>query len=317
MQGFGRYLEDGAQQTLAAIIDSPAEHWWKDFLTRWQPSGSENGLRLALRRNYMNFYLCGQSVGRVGFDHGGMPYVETHAKYAFGEEQLAKYVRLSGNRFVHPGTGVAHSYEGMSTLIQWVKRAASKAGEEKRFVERVVAENASVIDLEMALPAFDDRRRAPRIDLVALEQCADRIKVVFWEAKLVKDSRLVARGRPEVLTQLEDYKQYMADSQRRKQVAGAYANTCAQTLRFHDMAQRLGLSVRAADPMVIEVARDSAILDIDPVPRLLILDDGSTSEARRLHLERLRSTEFGAPVPIVMAQSDAAIKLCRPEAVDG
>ncbi len=76
--------------------------------------------------------------------------------------------------------------------------AATKVGSEKRFVERVAAENALVTDLEMALPAFDDRRCAPRIDLVALERCDDHIQIVFWEEKLVEYSRLVARERLEV-----------------------------------------------------------------------------------------------------------------------
>src|ERR1700733_15377002 len=52
----------------AATSDEP--HWFKDLLSLWRPSGHSRGaegLRVAIRNGYLNFYRLGQSVARVEY----------------------------------------------------------------------------------------------------------------------------------------------------------------------------------------------------------------------------------------------------------
>ena len=45
-------------------------------------------------------------------------------------------------------------YKGLADLRPWVSNANHYIGEEKQFVDRIVARNPNVVDLEMALPAY-------------------------------------------------------------------------------------------------------------------------------------------------------------------
>ena len=89
--------------------------------------------------------------------------------------------------------GGCRKYGGLDELRQWIANINEKhIGDEKHFVDLVVARNPDAIDLEMALPAYSlvpEERIAPRMDLVALEPVGNRWRIVFWEAKLVDDAR--------------------------------------------------------------------------------------------------------------------------------
>src|SRR3954454_8464117 len=82
---FGRWFNTAGMQR--ATRDAP---WWPELLRLWRPAGvpidagapADLGVRLAVRKGYLNFYRYGQSVGKVAFDRSGHPYVELHAKYA-------------------------------------------------------------------------------------------------------------------------------------------------------------------------------------------------------------------------------------------
>jgi hypothetical protein len=148
MGEFTRTLRPNALEALRRLAEGPDENWWKDLLGLWRPSGSvagPRGLRLAIRKNYLNFYLRGQSVARVGFTPACEPYVETHVKYAFGcRETAQKYARLQGTGIRHPITGSILGYEGLSTLHLWIKRADVHKGIEKSCVDDLIASNSTI-----------------------------------------------------------------------------------------------------------------------------------------------------------------------------
>jgi len=297
MERFGRSLPPKGLQALHNIVARPNDHWWKDLLSCWQPAGytSTAPLRLAIRRNALNFYRNGQSLGEVRFRHNGDPYCRTHAKYAFKGTSSTKYVELSGEHYLHPECGEPHRYAGLPTLTDWTLAAEAHAGEEKRLVEQLVAANSTIIDLEIGLPAFDQSRRARRIDLVALEEQSGRIRLVFWEVKLIHDPRLVSRSHPRVLQQLDDYQKYLEEH---KQVlVEAYASACRLLHTFHSMAAQASTPRAPLDPLLRAVLEDPALLILDPQPRLLIHDSGHASTQRHSHLASLQ-----AQVPIQRTQ---------------
>jgi hypothetical protein len=91
-------------------------------------------------------------------------------KYAFGRgETMQEYARLSGTTLSCAKIGKQGTYEGLPTLLGWVAEADTHGGAEKALVDDLVADNAAVIDLEMGLPAWGDKKTPSRMDCVALE----------------------------------------------------------------------------------------------------------------------------------------------------
>lgn len=178
-------------------VTTAEPHWFKDLLSLWRPSGhcsGEDGLRIAIRNGYLNFYRLGQSVARVECVSDELvAYV--HYKYVAVEPLRgmvkSPYLRLTGKGIFFRDTRVA-VYEGLSALHEWIADAEKKhAGVEKKIVDELVEKNNHVIDLEMALPAWTLPKVAVRMDLVAIENG----KVVFWEVKTVDDSRIRCKAK--------------------------------------------------------------------------------------------------------------------------
>jgi hypothetical protein len=282
------------------MVASPSENWWKDLLALWGPSGTgkvERPLRLAVRDNYLNFYLRGQSVARVGFDGQSRPYVDVHVKYAFEGAREQAYARLTEAGIVDPKAGHSASYAGASTLWEWMARAARWEGAEKAEVERVVADNPGVIDLEMGLPAHGEQKTALRMDLIALEPENGRAKIVFWEAKRVTDARLKAKDEnvPEVMGQIDAYRSYLADDQHRRAVIDAYAETCALLGDFAKWAGD-GDEQLALDSSIRNAAATPTKLDLDTTPRLVIFGTEEQLAAAGWQAHQAKLVAMGAPV---------------------
>ena len=274
MPGFDRRIAPRAMDALRRMAEADSENWFKDLLRQWGPSGNKTeGLRLAVRRNYLNFYLKGQSIARVGVARNCQPYLDTHVKYASpGGETAQAYVRLVGEQMDCPKANFAGRYIGPETLAAWMKRSERHAGVEKTFVDHVVANNGRVIDVEMGLPGT-----ANRMDLVCLEPRGPRIAVVFWEAKTIDDGRLRCRGQaaPKVVGQLQRYVDYLAIAGHAVVVRNAYSRACSVLVELHGLAAALG-PMAALHNDVRRAANSPEILDIDPQPRLLIyLNDPS------------------------------------------
>jgi hypothetical protein len=277
---FDRKLDD---RLIARLRDCP---WFVDLLSLWRPAGQpsgEHGLRLAIRNGYLNFYRLGQSVARVTLARGGIPCADLHIKYVSEGESAQHYARLNGGKVTCQGDEIAR-YDGVNTLKQWIGRINGEpggkkkySGREKEFVDCVLAHNPDIVDLEMGLPAFltpEGEKVAPRMDIVALEPAGEGYRLVFWEAKLMRDSRLRSRSEPEVVGQLRRYTEWFDGAASRfEDVRQAYQRNCLILSALHERAAAATVKdqIGALGSGIIHVAHHG-LQDIDIVPRLLIYD---------------------------------------------
>lgn len=253
-------------------------HWFLDLLTLWRPAGlpsEDDGLRLAVRDGYLNFYRHGQSVAKVSVVRGQLRG-EVHVKY-FSREARQGPAQAYG-RFEAGwvrGAGFSAPYEGLDTLRAWMPEISRYVGREKEVVDGLVAENSNVIDLEMGLPAWGAIKTAPRMDLVTIENQ----QVVFWEAKTAGDSRircsvpLVPGQIPHVLDQLEKYRLFLEQDTHRWRIADAYRSAARIMVALREIADDVG-SRRPLGPEIVaasaaselRVAREAALVVLDEAP---------------------------------------------------
>lgn len=210
---------------------------------RWalpgQKTTSKAPLRLAVRDGYVNFYVKGQSVGKLSCGADG-PTLSVHNAYVAGQVKgserdgtMQTYEKYNAKALADPGT---------ATLVAgWVETAVTYASAEKRFVDDLVAANPGTVDLEMGLPANDllgSERIAPRMDLV-IAQVADGTpaSIAFWEAKCANNGELRASedNTPKVLGQVARYVQWISESGRVAEVAQAYRNTAESLIEFNKL----------------------------------------------------------------------------------
>ena len=243
-------------------------HWFKDLLSLWRPSGHSSGttgLRLAIRNNYLNFYRLGQSVARVHCVSGELrAYV--HYKYVLGarsEYPGPLYLRLTKQSVFSQGALVA-TYDGLSTLHEWIAAATKYVGDEKKLVDEFVEKNDNVVDMEMALPAWANSKVAVRMDLVAIEDG----RVVFWEVKTANDSRIRCSAEfqedelPEVLKQLRNYRLFLAEKQHVEQVESAYRETSKLLVDLRKLADNIGRT-EALGAGIIAASKDQRLTVAD------------------------------------------------------
>lgn len=254
-------------------------HWFLDLLTLWRPGGQpseDDGLRLAVRDGYLNFYRRGQSVAKVSVVRGALRG-EVHVKYFSPEARLSRtqdYGRFEGAHV--RGAGFTALYEGLRTLRAWIPEIDSRyVGTEKRLVDALVAENDNVIDLEMGLPAWGRIKTAPRMDLVTIEDQ----QIVFWEAKTAGDSRIrcgvpvVPKAMPHVLDQLEKYRLFLEQDTHCWRVGEAYRSAASVMVGLRQIADELGPRrplgpeiVAASTADQLRVAREAALVVLDEAP---------------------------------------------------
>jgi hypothetical protein len=273
---FERRLSDWEVFERAVVSEKP--HWFKDLLAHWRPSGhgsGKDGLRLAIRDGYLNFYRLGQSIARVQSVSGDL-IADVHYKYVLdgrpsGMSEKSPYLRLTSEGVSFKATKVA-GYEGLATLHKWIAAACDYKGDEKPIVDELVEKNDHVIDLEMAIPAWDLSKVAVRMDLVAIENGM----VVFWEAKTVNDGRIRCRAEfeadksPHVLEQLSKYRFFLERDKHVQQVECAYRNTAKLLVAMRALADKIGprlalgpsiLAASKADRLC--VAREAALVVVD------------------------------------------------------
>lgn len=305
MAEFHRRLPERSLDRLEELT-SARTGWWPDLLASWAPSGSLGVLRLAVRNRYLNLYASGQSIARISFGRGGVsPKMSIHEKYVKkcpGSGQ--KYVKLPCDKGVD-AEGKDVPWGGRGMLDAWIARSGCHTSEEKRCVEALVAVSPKVIDLEMGLPAFGTRKSALRMDMVALEGSPDSLRLVFWEAKLIGNSSLRSRTHePKVLKQIEAYRSYLGDADRKRRVIEAYQQCCGIICDLHEMASRVGTTHRL-DPLITVAAKCGSQLALEENPRLVIFDDGGkrNEEAWQEHLRVLRRE-----VPVAIVEKKAIAK---------
>lgn len=223
---------------------------------RWVLPGEnaeEYGLRLAIRNGYLNFYVKGQSVGELRM-LDEWPRLKLHRKYLEIAEKGSLEAGDLGQKYAKIDVETL-SRTGPDAVEAWIQTAETYAGDEKRFVDHLVAVTAGTIDMEMALPADDDavERSAPRMDLVV----AQGQEIAFWEAKCAVNGELRARAPyreapdgsyiegPHVLWQLRRYERWVGRPHRLEQVRSAYIATAQQLLALAEMFGKRGPAIDA------------------------------------------------------------------------
>lgn len=146
----------------------------------------------------------------------------------------------------------------------WIRTAETYAGDEKRFVDDLVAVTPGTIDLEMGLPADAEAvgkdRTAPRMDMVVAQDG----EIAFWEAKCAVNSELRARARykelpdgryglgPHVIWQLRRYQGWVNRPVRLAQVRAAYIEAARLLLDLAELYDKRGhLAVRGGAEIVM------------------------------------------------------------------
>lgn len=271
--------------SLKDLVDAAGNNWWKELLDKWQLPGTEagtDGLRLAIRDNYLNFYRRGQSVARVSFDTNGSACASVHLKY-LGCEDVAKgkeYACLKNGAFSASGRPDFPYLLG-ETLPAIIGQSENWIGREKFMVDLVIAQTQSVVDLEIGLPRLlGSKGGAPRMDLAILEedQDSETIKLVFWEAKTIDDARLRAT-KPEdaeVHFQLGRYVDFMKVREEYMNAIKAFRENCKLLVQLAQMADKAAL----LSPLIHRVAQGDNAFEIDTTPRLVIFE--GESQRRRV-----------------------------------
>lgn len=229
-----------------------------DLLDRWVLPGEDAGaygLRLALRNGYLNLYVKGQSVGDMRLVEGS-PRLRLHSKYRSAIQNGSSKIDASGQCYkVVDASELATA--GPDLIDSWISTAETYAGDEKRFVDDLVAVTPGAIDLEMGLPADQDAvgedRTAPRMDMVV----AQGGEVAFWEAKCAVNTELRARASykerpdnryyegPRVIWQLRRYQRWMSRPFRLSQVRDAYVEAAQLLLGLAELWGKQGPAMDA------------------------------------------------------------------------
>ena len=214
--------------------------------------GGAHGLRLAIRNGYLNFYVKGQSVAELRFTSSA-PKIKIHRKYKEGFKKGDERATKIGQAYVTVRGDELQSVTA-SEVLNWIETAETYAGDEKRFVDDLVAVTPGVIDLEMALPADESAeagsRVAPRMDMVV----AQGAEIAFWEAKCATNGELRAKSEhgltienkkvgPAVVWQLLRYVDWINRGERIDEVRGAYVDAAQRLLAMAELFGKKGPAV--------------------------------------------------------------------------
>jgi hypothetical protein len=262
---------------------------------------------LAIRDGYLNFYRYGQSVARVKVVKGKLQ-AEVHNKYVYGDQGSGQdYVKITDGTYKnYDGARLAFRY---GLVHDWIQKAEGHAGKEKRFVDKVVAHNAGVIDLEVGLPADPElwsEKSAPRMDLAAIEPCGDHYRLVFWEAKLATNPEARCEDTskpPKVIEQLETYEKWIAKN--RKLVIEVYQRCCKDLVQLYGIAKEPDKGKPELGKAIIAVAQE-APFSVDSTPRLIVdAIEGEAAFEKNGHLKKLH--DAGVRVRMVRPDDDMSL----------
>ena len=297
--------------------------WFASLLKNWQPAGAPTvftsdgvigSLRLGIRNGYVNFYCGGQSVALVRFGKRELS-AKIHVKYlACNQAKESKASLGQSHVTISKPDSMLPEY---GSVEEWMANTRGYQGKEKKFVERVVATNSNIIDLEMALPSFlgkDDKKVAPRMDIVALEPNDTGWRIVFWEAKLVTSPEARAAGNidPKVIVQCKNYHHWLNTGLNKEAVIKAYRETCRLLANFHEDAEKAGIAMAPLGEGIRAVAAKRDVsLSVDDRVRLLVDNITAPNEVFRKnkHLDKLLNREVS--VQMVDREDDLQLKQGR------
>ena len=199
-------------------------------------SSKKNGLRVAVRKNYLSFYRKGQSVAKL-HSTKQLLRLSVHAKYVDG---VLKHDQAGMQEpgYVDFDESWLSEEKNAVRVHGWISSAASFAGAEKSYVDELIAANSGVIDIEMGLPAYEGEKNAPRMDLVLVEDHPTPLSLAFWEVKCADNSGARAKDEPKVVEQVRKYERWMEKPGRKEDVIAAYREAAAILLDLADAAAR-------------------------------------------------------------------------------
>jgi hypothetical protein len=249
--------------------------WWQDVV-------KDERLAIAIRYKYLNVYSKGQSIFKITQRDGAL-LAETHYKYLV-DRAKPEYRTFSHLSFDTDQLHFIREYKGKSTLDLLIRNAGVYAGHEKTHVHSILRNNKNIIDVEVAFTTLLERNaeqqaqehaeeeaeksRVDRIDIVALEEkSVGSISIVFYEVKTFNDPRIRATENAEVIGTLEDYRDAIKRAE--SNIRTAYAQVCRDLIFLQ---RPVGGFDRTLDPLIEKAARDDIVLDVDPNPRLVIVD---------------------------------------------
>ncbi|MBP0447450.1 hypothetical protein J8J14_22065 [Roseomonas sp. SSH11] len=286
MTPFRRSIPDGLLSALKGLAQDAEPNWWRELLAHrfTDVLGKKQPLYVAFRDGYLNAYVEGQSVLKLGWDErAGRVRGEIHEKYVDPTATGQRYYTFDGERHRTPDGAAAEHVPDLEARVATAQgyarpKKADSAPGEKQGVAAIVARSPNVVDVEMALPPNPGMPRvADRIDLVALEREEGKIRIVLYEAKnFTNTSSLRAETGPaRVHEQIERYEGWLTP-QRRAELVGAVRKACEYHREIHLMRAACGGSDRAgpfaeAHPVIAEALEPGSRLDVDGKPRLLIM----------------------------------------------
>ena len=275
MAAFKRGLSKDCADALQRLAAEPSGNWWKEVL-------ANKDLLLAVRGGYLNAYVKGQSVFKIGPSvQGGKPCVETHYKYLVTPEmeEGSPYIQFDGRNFaIDPANVIQSHYETDVTLKRLVRTAARFSVAEKEGVHRIAANEPKVVDVEIAFTRTGDPNQkptAPRMDLaVLIPEESKGARLVFCEAKCADNDQLwkLEKIKPSredrriaAVAQIEEYETFIGASSNYKAIIDAYVGVCGTLVNLHQQGWK-----RKLNPLVEAVAKQQIPLIIHPKVYLLV-----------------------------------------------
>lgn len=185
-------------------------------------------LRIAVRDSALHFYVAGQRVAEIKSARGAIR-LKLHVKYYQGLKKGSERAIAAGQEVITISDDELCHENGEELARKWGETAYTYSGGEKIFVDQLVAANANVVDVEMALPGHKGdggNSVAPRMDIVSVATENDVPCLNFWEVKLASNSEIRSKGEKlHILKQLQDYMEWLSCDGRCEQVCSAYRNT--------------------------------------------------------------------------------------------
>ncbi|MET4481611.1 hypothetical protein ABIB66_006171 [Bradyrhizobium sp. F1.13.3] len=289
---------------LKGLAESLDDNWWKEVL-------ESNKLLLAVRNGYLNAYVKGQSVFKIGFGKGGSggsePRLAIHYKYLVKPDLENKdpYVSFDGKTFhLEPDTIVNREFESKLTLPQLIRTAARFAGAEKSGVHKIASNEPKVIDLEIAFTKAGENGdlSAPRMDIAILVPGeTGGAELVFCEAKCADNPELWNREKAPkgakapatplhstaVIGQIKKYEQFIRAEETQQSLIDGYVSVCKNLVEIGRQS-----SARQVDDLVRKIA-EGLNLSIHPHVYLLIYDFGEDEKKGRIKRKRKELDEAG------------------------
>ena len=198
---FKRRLSESFKEALGS------EQWLAQYL-------NDEELFPAIRDGYVSIYYRGNCLLKLkGSSNGGISG-EVHYKYLLDPEAGDIYISADDNQYKLPKIDTRSD----GAVRKLKKSSRPYVGVEKKGVHAIIKNNADrVVDVEIA---FSSTGKQNRIDLCALMEEGERVRLRFYECKHFSNGEIRAETEPKVVRQIRSYGKEIAS--RRDEIRDAY-----------------------------------------------------------------------------------------------